>query len=329
MPPLSPQQIRSPRQPSRGAPWTRSLGLVAGLVLLTAGNCVSDECAEDADCAATETCAVADDGARICTSDCSAVNPCPEGEACTQVDGARICVAAGEGELGDECDDNAQCASGACVLAGETSVCVILCEDDSDCSGAARCYTTDLARVCLTPVDDRVVGEACTSPTQCDSGLCASQATDDATCVAPCGEGESCGGGTLCAELQSGERACLRGLDDGEICTTPDLCKSGRCVADDDGTRICTGACPGWDCEPGWSCVASLAGDRICMPNTDSRAAGETCESARDCEDPFCVNFGEDIGVRCAPACEQDVLCDEPMVCWEVDDQPNVCGPSF
>jgi hypothetical protein len=302
--------------------------VLAGMVLLSAGNCVVDQCATDADCPNDRVCVVADDGARICSAACSAVNPCPAGEACSEVEGASICVPAGEAEIGDDCEDNAQCASGACVLAGETSVCVALCDDDGDCAQGARCYTTDLARVCLFPIDDRAVGEACSSPTECDSGLCASQPGDDATCVAPCGEDGSCAGGTLCAELVSGERACLRGLEDGEVCNTPDLCKSGRCVTDEDGSRICTRPCPGWDCEAGWSCVPSLMGDRICMPNTDTKATGEVCESARECDDPFCISFGDE-GVRCAPACEQNVLCEAPLMCWEVDAQPNVCGPPF
>jgi hypothetical protein len=307
----------------------RLAAALAGATLLMAGNCAVDACSADTDCPEGAACVAAESGALVCSAACSAVNPCPDGEACTEVEGATICVPAGEGELGDTCDDNAQCASGACVLAGETSVCVVLCEDDNDCAQGARCYTTDLARVCLTPVDDRGVGEACSSPPQCDSGLCAGQPGDDATCVARCEADGSCPGGTLCADLVSGERACLRGLEDGEACNTPDLCKSGRCVADENGARICTRACPGWDCDTGWSCVPSLMGDRICMPNTDSKATGESCSSARECVDPFCINFGEEHGVRCAPACEQNVLCDTPLMCWEVDEQPNVCGPAF
>ena len=65
------------------------------------------------------------------------------------------------------------------------------------------------------------------------------------------------------------------------------------------------------------------------MPNTDSKATGESCANARECADPFCINFGGDLGVQCAPACEQNVLCEEPLMCWEVDDQPNVCGPTL
>ena len=67
------------------------------------------------------------------------------------------------------------------------------------------------------------------------------------------------------------------------------------------------------------------------MPLTDHRAAGATCDNARECTSGHCVHFksgNDDLGTLCAAACPNDGSCDTDQICWDVSDTLHVCGPT-
>lgn len=324
-----------------------SLRLSASLVvtlLLThctcAGPVPADECQESTDCDGGALCVVETDGHRACAAVCGADNPCPEGSACVEDDGVFACYEiVGDLALGEACAKDTECLSGACV-GDETAgmFCAQPCVVDDECPTEQRCYVADQRKVCLEPLDDREAGEACTTPRECASARCVQLLEgDDAICLDGCAPDEGCTGPRNCVELETGAHVCVDYVPDGTACTTPIICQRGRCVADEGGDGVCTGPC-GEDesCADGWACVEDDEGAPICMPLTDQKAAGEDCASARECASGHCARFAtetEDFGTLCADPCipganEGEQTCaDEELVCWEVPEGPDLCGP--
>lgn len=319
--------------------------LPASLVALALSGCTcagpapADECQSATDCDAGALCVVEADGHRACAAVCGAENPCPAGSACVEEDGAFACYQIiGDLELGAACGKDTECRSGACVgddTAGK--FCAAPCEHDDECPAEERCYVADQRKVCLEPLDDRAAGEACSTPRECQSARCVQLLEGDAAiCLDGCVPAEGCSGPRNCVELVTGANVCVDYVPDGTACTTPIVCQHGRCIDDGSG-GVCTGPC-GDDgaCAGGWACVEDSEGAPICMPLVDEKAAGEACSSARECASGHCARFAtdsEDFGTLCADPCvpgegDAPATCtDDELVCWEVAEGPDLCGP--
>lgn len=310
------------------------VGALAGLLPLLA--CPTppkpqSECDQDADCRGGDICVGPDDDVRVCTAPCGADRPCQEGYACIAEDGRPGCFRI-EGTLqtGEACDEDTQCASGACVGEKEAKHCVELCAEDLSCPDDQGCFLVGPRKVCLTPLDDRTAGEACETPRQCGSGRCVAveHVGTGGFCVDACGEGGACASeGHACVTLDIGAQVCVPAAEDGTPCHTPEICQNGRCVTDVDGEAICTGVCGEGDtCAEGWTCVHDDEGTPICMPRLDDRQAGEPCESARECASGTCASF-QGHGALCAEPCGPDNTCPDGELCWETDSGTGLCGP--
>ena len=135
----------------------------------------------------------------------------------------------------------------------------------------------------------------------------------------------------MCVGLNDDDSVCVEPIDDGEACTGPLRCVGGHCVEDVDGSNLCTRDCETADvCVAGWQCVRA-EGDDLCLPPIDDRVAGADCESARECASGYCAHFGTDdvdFGTLCADPCNVDGGCaDGELVCWDVNPDPDLCGP--
>jgi hypothetical protein len=310
-----------------------ALGFSAGLLPgCAACGPVQQTCTNDADCGDDAFCTPSEDGTiQVCAEACDAQNPCPDEMACVDVDGAFRCLAiTGEIPIDESCDSDTACETGACVGDPGFERCAPLCVDNDGCGDGERCYQIEQRRVCLPPIDDRIAGESCETPRQCDSGYCvATPQTTGAVCVVDCLNAACEGEGQVCARLDNGAEVCVLGGNDGEACTTPETCVSDRCVVDTDGDAICTRGCD-YDCDPGWACVPDADDALVCMPLLETRAPQTPCASARQCASGLCVHFDTgtvDHGDLCAVRCGDSGACFNDTVCWETSVGPDVCGP--
>jgi hypothetical protein len=291
-------------------------------------------CDSDEDCSGNFQCVFDKaENATVCASQCAADSPCEDGFACVAVDGELegVCLDVRDDRgVGQKCTEDRECGSGACAGAAGDQECVETCTFEDGCGDGLRCVLDGLRNVCATPTDDREIGAACDSSLECLSGMCVvSPASDQAACVAPCGEDEDCGG-DVCVRLELGARACLESLPDGAACIAHDLCAGGFCVEDRDGVAKCASPCDAGACAPDFFCVDDEEGNDVCMPRLDDRAAGEACEINRECDSGLCRHFvaDTDLGTLCADPCAAtEPVCGEGLVCWD-GDEVDVCGPT-
>lgn len=143
-----------------------------------------------------------------------------------------------DGYCTGRCREDAHCgARGLCVpgFLGAIGSCALRCEQDADCGRSGyRCRTVDGVGRCAAgpePLPDGVVGNSCSSDTDCGSGAltCASSLannpTPDGYCSQKCAIDADCGAGGTCINgiqvvtLATG--TCYR------ACAAPDDCRSG------------------------------------------------------------------------------------------------------
>jgi hypothetical protein len=245
------------------------------------------------------------------------------------------CLEADELDLGAACESDRDCDSGACL--GSPPVCVPRCDAGNPCDDTLRCVLDGVRRVCVPPGGDGAAGAACVESSACVSGTCIEPPGEDdgGVCVDNCEVRADCPiDGDACVRLLGGARVCLEPLDDGLACQAADACDGGHCVVDFDGASRCASECEDdGTCDDGAVCaeVTETVGGapaqvELCLPPLDDRAAGEACESARQCQSGLCIRFPDDIGELCAEACAPDNTCEAPLVCYDGDDV-NVCGP--
>ncbi len=312
-------------------------------VVVTASACPPGQgCRTSDDCGASEVCVPDDEeGANACVRPCAADQACVAGLACVPRDDGSFegaCLSlTGQLEVGDACASDRECRSGACEGFG-SGVCAAQCTDDGTCDDAAlRCVLAGLRRVCVAPTGDGDAGAGCTDSRQCSSGTCVDPPDPVAgeesppVCADNCDEATDCArAGDACVRLQGGARACLEPLADGLECQAASACAGGFCLEDLDGKLKCASACVDDDCAEGAVCVDDTEGNRVCMPQLDTRAAGEPCTSARECASGHCAHFAtdnEELGTLCADPCDADGNCTGGLVCWIDDGGTDVCGP--
>lgn len=186
---------------------------------------------------AASGCSSASNGA---SSDSAACAP-PPGEACTidpscgcsagfhcayvSTDGAKACIAAGEGKVGAACSAGALCAAG---LVCNDGVCATPCTNvggacKSDGAAPSKCLATTspagTVGVCTIPCDP-TSAVACGDAPAGKRRQCGVWSGEYTSCIATtatevqeggaCGEGKFCAAGTFCTREASGSARCRR-----------------------------------------------------------------------------------------------------------------------
>ena len=166
------------------------------------------------------------------------------------------------------------------------------CHTDSDCEEEDdTCTRTDPAEEgeCRPLFEIRPLGEACSNPQQCESGLCY-----DGHCARQCKDAEDCPDNWLCHEA-----------NEGGICKPP-----GECASDS-------------DCPSGGLCAFSIDEDggglaTLCLPEEVGVDVGESCSEDSDCRSRGCVDG------FCTAPCASDDQCGALQVCK--DDSISIDG---
>ncbi|MCC7109150.1 MAG: hypothetical protein IT382_07675 [Deltaproteobacteria bacterium] len=323
----------------RLAPALLALGVAAQAACPNRQTCETHEdCPEGRFCVTDEN-----EGLAQCGAPCAADLGCPAGQACMlrddgSLEGACL-VLLDDLAVGEDCSSDRDCASGACE--GATApICVDQGTDDLSCEDAAlRCILDGVRRVCVPPTDELEAGAPCTDPRQCLAGTCIDppDAADGEprppVCADNCSEAADCPReGDACVRLVGGARACLEPLADGMSCQASSACAGGFCLEDIDGSHRCASACVDEACAEGFVCVSDTESNRVCMPQLETRSAGEACDSSRQCASGYCAHFKageEELGTLCADPCSDSGTCEGGLVCW-VDDSEggtDLCGP--
>ncbi|MCC6809342.1 MAG: hypothetical protein IT381_18080 [Deltaproteobacteria bacterium] len=236
-------------------------------------------------------------------------NPCPGGTICRPIGAADgsyrgVCATPNAGAaVGESCTASTGCQTKLCLFDNDgNGRCAGPCLDNSDCSGATQCIPitttgTAASQLCLVPTGMVAAGAACTTAGQCRSNLCV-----DGVCVDPC------------------PRAVALGADcgDGKLCTRVEVGLSPRLTYDDafddalDYVNACVAGATLFAGDPA-ACAAPKqfvfrptdAGALVgaCLkPLIETRAEGQDCQDASECQTGLCVDHVCTKACAAAPA---------------------------
>jgi hypothetical protein len=180
---------------------------------------------------------------------------------------------------------------------GEVVLAQIYADDSEACASVGE------------PVDDRPVGAACVSGTDCVSGTCADQVASfdsDGICSS-CASDSDCTGGDICGAVTPAAthldlyRGCVApaGKQLADRCTADDDCDTGVCHR-----GICSTCRDDSGCTGGASCAQRDQADRSdelafwvapyqCDPLGGGAATGNPCLDDADCASGSCAGAGE------------------------------------
>lgn len=260
----------------------------------------------DSDCSDSCGNGVVDEG-ETCDGNCP--TNCDDGDACTEdqlIGSAANCTA--------ECTYNSitSCIDGdGCCPSGCTG------SNDSDCS------------------TNSVVGDSCTSGSDCGSGFnCAQAPVTDGYCTANCSSDSDCPGDARCGfENRDGEGFCL------EECTSDTDCgrsEYGCFDADGTGSDVCWAKGTGFgdigdSCSSYSECDHGEGGFCISEGNSfkDGYCSERYCSSSSACPSgSHCYNASSGSGV-CLEDCSGDFDCRSGYDCYDRDqDGTDECFPS-
>ncbi|MGH2532457.1 MAG: hypothetical protein ACRDJW_09135 [Thermomicrobiales bacterium] len=278
-------------------------------------------------------------GTGVCQASCDGVtrNYCTHYPGLDIVCADPVCEAGWQTTYG--CGGDGTChpsrtSCGLFVCNPDATGCLTSCQDNTDCVGAAFCANG----VCQ---GDQPLGQPCTDPAQCQSGLCVDGVCCVEVCDNPCQACNVAGNFGFCADIVDGTNC-----NDGDLCTTGDICRNGNCQ----GTPvICTtpGVC---EASPGTcnlqtgSCSYPDAPDNTSCGANQVCCAGICCVAGETCVNGACQPGTGDIcqrcrGASCVPApdnsfcsittpnqvCCDGICCDAGEVCVDGDCQPGAC----
>ena len=240
-----------------------------------------------------------------CTQFCSLDlgEGCPESMACKSAlsencpPGTKdcgLCVKLGDKSIGELCWDALDCGSGICLgLPGEPGWCTTPCTN-----GGKECGTDGLCAlgICATS-GDLPDGSPCTSPFECEGGVCAPLPTatgESSICSRICQGFADCSSNTTCADFSL-----------GIPCSMDSPCASGEC---DPETLLCS--CErDEDCLGGLQCMTSPAGKSfcggsLCVPFPKKGRKGESCNEQAGCVGELNCDWRGEIWGVCGLPCD-------------------------
>lgn len=279
---------------SDGAECTSNAQCLGGVCIsdFPGGYCSTDECDTEgcSNIFGSECLQLPNASAPLCYEHCDDQAGCRDGYSCFAIETVRVCLPASfddqlasAGSLGSACSNGAQCESGSCLTNMVGGYCSVLdCQSDAAC-GSGRCLLltdeeagTELAACFKGCTDDAACrfGYRCSDPDG-GGGVCVPRddgATDPvrnpngAPDGQPCTVDINCRGGT-----------CLRAAEGypGGYCTTLD-CATVGCNDPSGGTAQCRvitqeTACfvdcaADGQCREGYKCVGADTGAGYCAP---------------------------------------------------------------
>ena len=241
-----------------------------------------DLCSLDADCTSTHCAKHPFTGERECTGPCQSDANCMIGDVCI-AQGLNQCA---QSDLGNNCQQAADCRMGACLGGGQAGppICTRLCNSAAQCPAGWACSSVGGSRVCVD-VDDTPacqVSAQCWYGTSCDGTRCLGSCRGDLDCPL----WHQCKSG-FCFPQQAQGRGGI-----GSQCGGGNDCRGGFCAG-----GMCVGGCgvtldKGQFCPGSWGCNPLDAGGGKwtlgCLPGGNG-ALGDKCNDNLDCGSALCV----------------------------------------
>jgi hypothetical protein len=272
-----------PLHPSIGCP----PGLYCGHVGACDGRCMpgtagtkgdDEECAADAECASL-FCADPGDGVQRCLTPCRGDGGgCLDGEVCAAgVGECGGCVASdiviGLRGLGEICDADGDCLSGACLEEGGARYCTRPCAGDEECGSGYHCRTSEMR--CVRG-DREGIGASCLVNEDCEDGHICVARGDVHWCTPFCGDAADCSESFSCIPAGGAMVCAPDGRLVGESCSVDADCISTLCAEVGSGS-VCTRRCgPDAPCGTGFECRRTADGtDAVCVDASDPRPASD------------------------------------------------------
>lgn len=180
-----------------------------------------------------------------------------------------------------------------------------------------------------TPSPVVAVGQACSSHSSCESGLCIAEARDgknvswtDGLCSRVCSTSTPCSTDTVCVPFDDGTSYCL------SSCSSAGECRTGYvCVA---SIQACLP-----DCRLGFDCGSNLTCDEAtgaCILASGSGAIGDGCTLNIDCASALCApQTKTSTGVGwtdgyCTQVCSDAAPCPDTATCVRYGDGSSYCA---
>lgn len=254
---------------------------------------------------------------------CMADNDCPDGEACSFVQGMEgyeaICMTPNDPGLpvGAECGEGLPpCYNDLCVGSGDEYWCSAVCMETVDCPTGFYCDQVNLGDnktwgACV-PADGSA--EWCGQDADCPAGeACFYNQTPFGALETMCQQAHDPGGqpGDACG---TGQNRCRN-----------DLCLDATCSAVCDSNAVCSAY--GRDCV--WYNVLAALYGPACMPPNASSPLCSLCLSDADCGgDAKCIESAANPGERyCGLPCPNGDECPAGYTCTDVGGAVNNCKP--
>jgi len=195
-------------------------------------------------------------------------------------------IVQGNGQAGDACAEDVECASQSCDIPTCTDAC---------CQGTCNDGT-----VATAPLEE---GDACSFSDQCDVGLYCTQDTQECAKLkssgATCESDDECDYGTGCLFSGSSDTGTCGTLPDtGEACTGEcahlgDVCVNSVCTSyalEGDACSETAPCSPFYVCDTGGHCAARVAAGGACTSSSDCADYGAFCDDPTDSGTGTCVD---------------------------------------
>ena len=289
-----------------------------------------DPCRSDADCAGAGRCLAWPDGFAYCAAPCKSHEDCPIGTGCGAYSSGIACLPLdghcsadrATDNVGDPCASDFACTRSWCMpVASGQGFCTTTCAGATDPSCGDNGVCNPNGDYCVQ-FGDRLVGEVCRVPGDCQSADCRASTLRTGTCGQGCNgqckSGEMCGEDGLCRLNCSSDAGCPDGetchsgvcrgpLAVGWPCSSGYDCAVGACVALP-GMRfdaVCTISCntPA-DCPAGTGCSQTSKGS-VCVPGA-GLTSGSPCATNLSCGKGFGCDFSAPKAGfgTCTPTCD-------------------------
>ncbi len=288
---------------------------------------LGEVCTSDSDCKSGLFCQPIGNGTSYCAQNCSVSKAnCPSGFQCYgyQSGGDQgVCLkplGGSQKDLDASCSSSGECKSLLCVGGKCKQACAV---GGTSCPPGQVCeQVPGQGGACVPKTGPTLagLGDECSAPEECESGLCMKDTPDDVIghCRTACTVPGSCPTGFKCDSQAIGYTGCIPGkeeVESGQPCINDGMCKGGLCVPAAEQGKVCSNPCTlgaADACPCGMMCAVGVQGTACYVTEpVGCLKDGTPCSGDGACASGICLS------AICRPACTvgDEASCDAGLAC--------------